>query len=85
MSEPRRWWVSVQDQDGRIVRRDVERLCLAGPEPEPEGYEVFIEVIEAEPVLARIKELELQLREANEALSWYAELIAALEREVEGT
>ena len=47
-SEVKRWWVSVQDQDGRIVRRDVERLCLAGPEPEPEGYEVFIEVMPVE-------------------------------------
>ena len=47
-SEVKRWWVSIQDQDGRIVRRDVERLCLAGPEPEPEGYEVFIEVMPVE-------------------------------------
>ena len=47
-NEVKRWWVSIQDQDGRIVRRDVERLCLAGPEPEPEGYEVFIEVMPVE-------------------------------------
>lgn len=72
MSEPGRWWVRTKSYDGSLVKRDRDRLCC-DYEREPQRLEAFVEVIEAEPVLARIKELELQLKEANEALSWYAD------------
>lgn len=59
MSEPRRWWIS--DNHGNRIKPD-------------DGIKhLYIEVIEAEPVLARLKQLETQLKEANEALSWYAD------------
>lgn len=67
-SEPRRWWVRVQNYDGNPVKRDRDRLCC-DYEPEPQELEAFVEVIEAEPVLARIKELEAQLKEAEEHLA----------------
>lgn len=60
MSEPRRW---------NLV---VEGLILAvsgGPSVSLQEAEKGIPVIEAEPVLARIKELEAQLKEANEHLA----------------
>lgn len=44
MSEPRRWWIS--DNHGNRIKPD-------------DGIKhLYIEVIEAEPILARIKELE---------------------------
>lgn len=72
MSEPRRWWVRVKSYDGSPVKRDKDRLCC-DYEPEPQKLEAFVEVIEAEPVLARIKQLETQLKEANEVAEFYGD------------
>lgn len=66
MSEPRRWWVYQNEEDGSTHVCDFNQRGFV-----PNSFS--IEVIEAEPVLVRIKELETQLKEANEALSWYAE------------
>ena len=68
-SEVKRWWVSIQDQDGRIVRRDVERLCLAGPEPEPEGYEVFVEVMPVEDHDCIVAEKDAEIASLKAQLS----------------
>lgn len=59
MSEPRRWWIS--DNHGNRIKPD-------------DGIKhLYIEVIEAEPILARIKQLETQLKEANEVAKFYAD------------
>ena len=66
MSEPRRWWVYQNEEYGSTHACDFNQRGFV-----PNSFS--IEVIEAEPVLARIKELETQLKEANEVLSWYAD------------
>lgn len=71
-SEVKRWWVRVKNYDASPVKRDRDRLCC-DYEPEPQELEAFVEVIEAEPVLARIKQLEAQLKEANELLQFYSQ------------
>ena len=63
-SEPRQW---ILKADGLILS------VAGGPNASLEEAERGIPVIEAEPVLARIENLETQLKEANEALSWYAD------------
>ena len=63
MSEPRRW---VLTADNLIL------IAIGGPNVSISEAEMGIPVIEAEPILARIKALEAQLEEANEVARFYA-------------
>lgn len=67
MSEPRRWGLLFwSKEDSRNVVASREIIQPVAPN------QILLEVIEAEPVLARIKELETQLKEANEVAEFYA-------------
>lgn len=66
MSEPRRWWVYQNEEYGSTHVCDFNQRGFV-----PNSFS--IEVIEAEPVLARIKELEAQLKEASEVAEFYGD------------
>lgn len=72
MSEPRRWFIHY-DTEPIIVSADSIGKDHESLDVVRDPLNKYIEVVEAEPVLARIKQLEAQLKEANEALSWYAD------------
>lgn len=62
MSEPRRWWLLFwSNEDSRNVVASREIIQPVAPN------QILLEVIEAEPVLARIKE-------AEELLKFYARM-----------
>ena len=62
MSEPRRWSINIPWSDELAAFLPT----ITGPHTE-----ATVDVIEAEPVLARIKQLEAQLKEANELIEFY--------------
>lgn len=62
MSEPRRW---------NLVAEGLILAVSGGPSVSFQEAEKGIPVIEAEPILARLKELEVQLKEANEVAEFY--------------
>lgn len=68
MTEPTRYYIDSCKGEQGFMRATT---CVQSHEDTLRGNS--IEVIEAEPVLARIKQLEAQIKEANEALSWYAD------------
>ena len=68
MSEPRRYYIDdCRDERGFMRATD----CLQSHEDTLRANS--IEVIEAEPVLERIKQLETQLKEANEVAEFYGD------------
>lgn len=64
MSEPRRW---------NLVAEGLILAVSGGPSVSLQEAEKGIPVIEAKPILARIKQLETQLEEANEVAEFYGD------------